>query len=490
MPTTPATKRSKKSAPGALACASPTQSSPQRSSHKQSSQTRNWHHNSLRGSAMLALSADDDDDDGDDGSFVNGLLDPAQTSTFALPMHTLAKTLGLPTSFVEIRHAATHEALPSLPLLRAATTRALDWLWENYWCSLSSSSSSSSSDPEEEEEEEEEGIIKARALLKSFRTLRRAEPARPLRSNDTREETKLAMSLIKECIRIAVTTGDGLVEALLEEKALIPSSSSSSSSSSGKKHNNKSSSLMKGAILLWTPLLDALDVAVPEFGNRLLLAMLENLKKHVKNARREEFAEAVMAWLMHLTTTTTTTTTNSSNAKKKSGGGGGFGTNPDSPIDLDGLAKQCVLYPSEWTMRLLRHLLKEHVALRGRYAELVEMAEAQVMLSRDLGVEIEEGVKKRRTTSKATSKADREEENKQLTGKKRSIHDVEEEVKMFEARYEAMKKMRLSRNSGGTITTSIPEGDKEAMDDQESEVVIGTWKKWSGKWAPRPIGVV
>lgn len=137
-------------------------------------------------------------------------------------------------------------------------------------------------------------------------------------------------------------------------------------------------------------------------------------------------------------------------------------------------------------MKLLRHLLKEHVALRGRYAELVEMAEAQVMPSRDLVVEIEEGMKKRRTSSKV----DREKEDTQLAGKKRSIHDVEEEVKMFEARYEAMKRMRLSRDSGGTITTSIPEGDKETMNGQEGEVVIGTWKKWSGKWAPRPIGVV
>lgn len=297
-----------------------------------------------------------DTGDGGNGSFVNGLLDPAQTSTFALPMHTLAKTLGLPTSFVEIRHAATHEALPSLPLLRAATTRALDWLWENYWCSLSDSNSNSDPEPEEEEEEEE-GRTKARALLKSFRSLRRAEPARPLRSNDTREETKLAMNLIKECICVASTTDDSLVEALLEEKALIPSSSSS-----GKKHkDNKSSSsfsssIMKGAILLWTPLLNALDAAVPEFGNTLLLAMLESLKKHVGTARREgereEFAaEAVMAWLVHLTTTTTTTGSNNATKKKRKsggGGGGGFGTNPDSPIDLDGLAKQCVLYPSEW----------------------------------------------------------------------------------------------------------------------------------------------
>ncbi|KAG0640274.1 Las1-like-domain-containing protein [Tuber brumale] len=150
-----------------------------------------------------------------DTPFVNGLLDPAQTSTFALPMHKLAKTLGLPPSFVKIRHATTHEALSSLPLLRTATTRALDWLWGNYWCSLSDSNS----DPEPVEQ----GVTKARTLLKSFRTLRRAEPA--------------------ECICIA---GDGLVLALLEEKALIPAG----------KHKSSS---MKGAILLWTPLLDALD---------------------------------------------------------------------------------------------------------------------------------------------------------------------------------------------------------------------------------------
>ena len=65
--------------------------------------------------------------------FVNGLLDPAQKSHFAVPMHTLARNLGLPASFVEIRHAATHEVLPSMTILRKACTRALDWLWANYW---------------------------------------------------------------------------------------------------------------------------------------------------------------------------------------------------------------------------------------------------------------------------------------------------------------------------------------------------------------------
>ncbi|RPA95221.1 Las1-domain-containing protein [Choiromyces venosus 120613-1] len=363
-------------------------------------------------------------------------------------MHTLAKNLGLPTSFVEIRHAATHEALPGLALLRTATIRALDWLWENYWLGVGVGEPELAQDEGGEEEEEVVGKAKAKTLLKSFRSLRRAEPARAIKSGDGREDTKLVLALIKECVSIA---GAGLIEALLEEKALIPSG----------KHK---SPLMKGAILLWKPLLDALDAGVPGFADSLLSAMLERLK-HV----RGEVAEVLVAWVMHLT----------SNAKS------GFGRNPDAPVDWDGLAKQCVLYPSEWTMRLLKHLLKERAALRGRYAGLVEMAEAQVVLSRDLGVEIEGRMKKEKRTSKASD----EEESPQLTGKKRTIHDVEEEVKMFEARYEAMKKMRLSRNSESTTITSIPEGRKEVV-EEEGEVVIGRWKKWSGKWAPRPIGVI
>lgn len=48
-------------------------------------------------------------------------------------MFQRAIDLGLPASFVELRHEATHRELPSLIVLRNATQRSLEWLWDYYW---------------------------------------------------------------------------------------------------------------------------------------------------------------------------------------------------------------------------------------------------------------------------------------------------------------------------------------------------------------------
>ena len=50
-----------------------------------------------------------------------------------MSMYDVAKSVGLPATFVELRHQATHEQLPSLTRLRAAARKALDWIWEYYW---------------------------------------------------------------------------------------------------------------------------------------------------------------------------------------------------------------------------------------------------------------------------------------------------------------------------------------------------------------------
>lgn len=51
---------------------------------------------------------------------VNGLVDPLQVGTYARSIASIATQLGLPLWLVEMRHAATHEDLPSLALLRDA----------------------------------------------------------------------------------------------------------------------------------------------------------------------------------------------------------------------------------------------------------------------------------------------------------------------------------------------------------------------------------
>ncbi|QBM88302.1 ribosomal biogenesis protein LAS1 [Metschnikowia aff. pulcherrima] len=69
--------------------------------------------------------------------FLNGILDPFQQGTFAMALLTIAKDIGFPYAFVEIRHWATHEQLPSLELLRATSKSALQWLEQNFWVPLS-----------------------------------------------------------------------------------------------------------------------------------------------------------------------------------------------------------------------------------------------------------------------------------------------------------------------------------------------------------------
>ncbi|CAK7566149.1 MAG: rRNA-processing protein las1 [Sporothrix epigloea] len=68
--------------------------------------------------------------------FVTGLLDGQQDRARKLSMHGLAQAVGLPPGFVELRHQATHEALPSLRRLRLASRQALAWIWGYYWANM------------------------------------------------------------------------------------------------------------------------------------------------------------------------------------------------------------------------------------------------------------------------------------------------------------------------------------------------------------------
>ncbi|KAF5544840.1 Las1 [Fusarium phyllophilum] len=68
--------------------------------------------------------------------FVTGLLDGHQDKQRKQSMYSIAKTIGLPATFVELRHQSTHEQLPSLAKLRTAAKKALLWIWDYYWKQL------------------------------------------------------------------------------------------------------------------------------------------------------------------------------------------------------------------------------------------------------------------------------------------------------------------------------------------------------------------
>lgn len=84
--------------------------------------------------------------------FVNGILDPNQKAQFAIPLHTIARKVGLSSWFVELRHWGTHEReLPSLDMLRIAVRDALNWLWIHYWDDAELEESESEEDEEDGE---------------------------------------------------------------------------------------------------------------------------------------------------------------------------------------------------------------------------------------------------------------------------------------------------------------------------------------------------
>lgn len=60
--------------------------------------------------------------------FVNGLVDPLQTGLHARPISHLAASIHLPPGLVALRHRATHEDLPPLPVLRRAVEQAMAYL--------------------------------------------------------------------------------------------------------------------------------------------------------------------------------------------------------------------------------------------------------------------------------------------------------------------------------------------------------------------------
>ncbi|KAJ2649473.1 rRNA-processing protein las1 [Coemansia sp. RSA 1250] len=65
--------------------------------------------------------------------FVNSIVDLEQKGVYAQSMASLASRIGMPAWFVELRHACTHEQIPSLAVLRSTCTQALHWLDDYYW---------------------------------------------------------------------------------------------------------------------------------------------------------------------------------------------------------------------------------------------------------------------------------------------------------------------------------------------------------------------
>jgi len=163
----------------------------------------------------------------DQNRFVTGLLDSEQDAKYKVSMYAKAKQIGLPASFVELRHEATHGDLPSLVVFRRAAERSLDWLWNDYWRYLDVRSGNLDEDELDAFKEGREKLKEnLRIILRQYneaciddvKTISRRDVAMPTHSAD-----KACLEIVKICKNEKLVIAE-LVKVLLEHGTMIPSS--------------------------------------------------------------------------------------------------------------------------------------------------------------------------------------------------------------------------------------------------------------------------
>ncbi|GAA5834526.1 hypothetical protein JCM11251_007032 [Rhodosporidiobolus azoricus] len=200
--------------------------------------------------------------------FVNSLVDPLQTTYYARSIASLAAQIDLPLWFVELRHQATHEELPSLGVLRDAARQALDWLYTHYWYPLLHPSPSSSSTTNPSLTLPPLPLSTLRPSLHSYKSLLKSS------LRDASLAPRLKNDLVKVYKEVERWVADnalggkggagrereareramrGVVELLVDEAGgLVPLAKK-------KRPTPRSPSLPPDLLHLWTPLLTRLD---------------------------------------------------------------------------------------------------------------------------------------------------------------------------------------------------------------------------------------
>ncbi|KZZ90985.1 cell morphogenesis protein Las1 [Ascosphaera apis ARSEF 7405] len=200
--------------------------------------------------------------------FVTGLVDSKLYGP-RMTMYQKAMTLGLPASFVELRHEATHRELPSLSVFREATRRSLDWLWDFYWAGLRVAEGT-------ERLSQEQILDMLQPLLGRHQELKGAgSKKRPVKGSLLSED---ALSALAGSV-------SNLITVLVRQGVLIPASSEN----------------IKRVFSVWDETLRSLCLASRFFLTNLIDAFGETLL--LRNSTSEEsFCESVFLWMQHILT--------------------------------------------------------------------------------------------------------------------------------------------------------------------------------------------
>ncbi|KAL5343128.1 Las1-like-domain-containing protein [Aspergillus crustosus] len=234
--------------------------------------------------------------------FVTGLVDSklygARKSMFGRAMD-----LGLPASFVELRHEATHRELPSLTVLRESTARSLSWLWDFYWSGVShvpgkmigggfiEGGWKADGDPENQEV----GVL--RGALERARGLVDGEssgPAGPGSGSEPPKKKRKVQQELKgvagEVVSILKSSREATAAArvMLRDEVLV---------SKGRSFGDP----LKEVIGKWDPFLQSITEGYPSFLVTLTETMVDELAFYASsNSETDPHSEGVYIWLDHI----------------------------------------------------------------------------------------------------------------------------------------------------------------------------------------------
>ncbi|KAL8279387.1 hypothetical protein RQP46_008199 [Phenoliferia psychrophenolica] len=273
--------------------------------------------------------------------FVNSLVDPLQTTYFARSMASLAAQLGLPLWFVELRHAATHEDLPGLSVLRDASRQALDWLYSHYWLPTVSPNTI---------ETPLHSLEPLQALLNTYKTLTKTYLRDASKVSRTKTDLLKVYRAVEAWVIEAESLGrgreraiDGLVEAFLLVGGLVPTAKK-------KRPSARNPELSKELRAIWTPILARMSDAYETFMEVLLARAVELLSEpESPEANDSTYPLTLTAWIVH------------------------FLQAADDPVVTEGVIKSCLMTPSPGTLALLDALVKADPSLADSVRPLVNV---------------------------------------------------------------------------------------------------------------------
>ncbi|WVR05837.1 hypothetical protein IAU60_002863 [Kwoniella sp. DSM 27419] len=240
--------------------------------------------------------------------FVNGLVDPLQTGLYARPISHLAASLALPPSLIALRHRATHEDLPPLPLLHSALGQCISYL--HHYSFLPLLASGSSAPPPGYLERLEASKRRVEGLIKRWKRVMKLR----LREKEVREEDATAKEMRQVRKELQSHDARALVAVLVAEGGLVPIAPK-------KRALPRQNLPPVPSLKIWQPLLDHLCMTShPDLSSELSAAILDILlnpadgpstsgfggvEAAVKSdaehlADRESFRWGLAVWLVHL----------------------------------------------------------------------------------------------------------------------------------------------------------------------------------------------